>query len=289
MKKTILIALGAGFCMTSAFAQPFKQSGKENNLQLLFAPLGNNPVSLNQGISYRKFLNPTMAVRLGFYVGSTKTTNITQQAEDTIRYPKTLTEFAGFPFSTYTLVTGLNPETQTISKSSSFSIRPGIEKHFEGTERLSPYIGAEIVFTKSTSKFQRDTLTIGNYTITLNDTASATPQVSAPWTVLSLNQKSGSTTFGINLIAGMDYYFTKNLSLGAEFSFGYYGTKYADVESEYVNNNVTSVVTGPDVNGVRTNTISNSNTVTSAPSQKQGKDSGFGPSVVAKIKLGWLF
>ena len=53
MKKIAMIALGA--CMFTATADAQKQTGGENNLQVLFAPLGGSPISLNGGgISFRK-------------------------------------------------------------------------------------------------------------------------------------------------------------------------------------------------------------------------------------------
>lgn len=295
MKKTLSIVLGACMCVATVNAQPFKQAGKENNLQLLFAPMGSNPISLNNGgIMYRKFMGTgNCAIRLGLSVGSEKSTDIVNQEGDTNSFPTSSDVFPSgffFPAGSYTVATGKNPETESVNKTFWFSIRPGFEKHFAGTDRLSPYVGAEIVFMKSTTKWEKDTLTQGNYTVgPIYDTTSTDITVSAPWNVQTLNQKYGSTTFGINLIAGFDYYFTKNLSLGAELTFGYSSTKYSDLESEYVKNTLTETETGPDINGVSTYNAVSTNSVTSNPDQKQGKTSGFGPGVVAKIKLGWLF
>ncbi len=301
MKKTLLLVIGAGLCISAANAQPFKQAGNENNLQLLLAPLGNNPVSLNDGgIMYRRFFsNGTMAVRLGISVGSDKFTEVTQNANDTLMYPSigtyTPSGSLNFPgFSMDTLIRGLNPELQNVTKTSSFTINPGFEKHFTGTDRLSPYLGFEIYFSRSKSTFTKDTLVEGNFASGVRyDTVGTSQTYSAPWTTFSLTEKSGSKTFGVNLIAGMDYYFTKNLSLGVEFGFGFYSTKYDDFESEYVDGSIVQADVTP-VNpllpfGGQQTSYSRTNVVKSNEAVKGSKSSGFGPNVVTKLKIGWLF
>lgn len=300
MKKALLVVLSAGLCISAATAQPFKQAGNENNLQLLLAPLGNNPVSLNDGgIMYRRFFsNGTMAIRLGISVGSDKFTEVTQNANDTLTYPSISTftpSGGGFPgFSTDTLIRGFNPELQNESKTSSFTINPGFEKHFTGTDRLSPYVGFEIYFSSSKTTFKKDTLVEGNFaTGVLYDTVTTSSTFQAPWTKYTLNQKSGSSTFGVNLIAGADYYFTKNLSLGVEFGFGFYSTKNKDFESEYVDvDRVQSDVTPVNPNfpfGPQQTSVTQTSAVKSNEAVKGSKSSGFGPNVVTKLKIGWLF
>ncbi|MEO8148278.1 MAG: hypothetical protein ABI723_11600 [Bacteroidia bacterium] len=289
MKKTLLSVLSVITFITIANGQPFKQVGGENNLQLQFTPWGNSPISLHEGtILFRKF-NATgdAAWRIGFTIGSAKNTSVIVQGSDSLsgNFPDSIEVPFGFP--DYILVAGLNPQADRSDKTFSFSIRPGYEKHFAGTERLSPYIGAEIIFTMSNTKSEVDSITLGNYSIAYDDTSSL-KYVPAAYTTQTLTQKSGSTTFGINLIAGFDYYIAKNLSLGAELNFGYYHTGYKDLESEYVKN-TTSFTSVTDINNVTHNTVSSTNAVTSAPKQKQGSSSGFGPGVVTAIKLGWLF
>lgn len=291
MKKTLLLALGAGMCMATVTAQPFKQAGKENNLQLLFAPLGSNPISLNDGgIMFRKFnATGTAAFRIGLNIGSSSETIVLVQAADSMSglYPDTLPQFG------YTLVPGLNPQADEINKESSFTIRPGYEMHCPGTDRISPYWGAELFFTKATTKSETDEIRQGNYSATVIDSLFVFGEppviVNNPYTTYTVKSKGSSTTFGINLIAGFDFYFTKSLSLGAELNFGYSSTKWSDLETEYIKN--TTSTTGdqnvdPDI---FTTTTTSSNSVTSAPDQKRGKSSGFGPGVVGKLKLGWLF
>jgi hypothetical protein len=286
MKKTIVLALSACMIIATADAQPFKQVGGESNLQLLFTPWGSSPISLNNGLYYRKFnATGTNAWRVGFSIASSSSTDVLVQAADTNAFPKSA------DFGTYELTYGTNPQADDVSKTFSFSIRPGYEWHLTGTDRLSPYWGAELVFGKSSTSRESDSIREGNYTAVTYDTTGIDfiPTISAPYTVYTLNQKGGSTTFGINLIAGFDFYFTKNLSLGGELNFGYYTTSNSDLESEYIKNTNTVTVADPDNNGVIKTTVTNTNVVTSNPDQKQGSSNGFGPGVVGQIKLGWLF
>ena len=117
--------------------------------------------------------------------------------------------------------------------------------------------------------------------------------VSSQYEKLGLPTLANGTRFQefplVNLIAGMDYYLSKNLSLGAEFGFGFYSTKYDDLKSDYLDVKTPWIESEPDVNNVSTITAAQTTTTKSNTSLKQGKDSGFGPNVTAKIKLGWLF
>ncbi len=244
MKKLLVLALGASmFVSTAAHAQ--KQAGGEKNLQVLFAPLGGSPISIN-GISFRKFnAAGTSAWRVNLFVGLNSETEITQQA-DTGSYPNNV------------------PELEKKSSSMTFSIRPGYEKHMAGTERLSPYWGVEALFSMTTTKEEEDVMA-GNGNNTTASTA---------WQVLTKTKEGdgASTTIGINLIAGFDYYIAKNLHMGAELGFGFSTTSDADITSERLD---------VDSNGAAV--------IKSNPDENQGDSMDLGPNVVGQFKLGWLF
>jgi opacity protein-like surface antigen len=297
MKKTLLFVFGACMFIATAKAQDtqaFKQAGGENNLQLQFTPWGSTPIDLNENgtIMYRKFFaGGKSAFRIGFSVGSGKSSNVLVMAADTgdsapgSSFP--LEEDLGF--GSYTLRYGVNPQADESNKSFSFSIRPGYEMHMAGTERLSPYWGAELVFTKSSFKRETDQVGHANYTAVYYDTTTVNPIVQAPYTIYTLNYKESSTTFGINVIAGFDFYFAKNLSLGAEWNFGYATTSYSDIENERLNTTVTSTDNLNPLTLVTTTTVTSTNVIVSKPDIKKASSSGFGPGVVAQLKLGWLF
>jgi len=304
MKKTLLLVLGACMFIATAQAQ-FKQSGGEKNLQVLFAPLGGQPVSIN-GISFRKFNSTgTAAWRLNIFIGMTNETEVLEQAGDTTQHPTSVdVSVPGSPFTNH-LNTGLNPQADRRSKTFTFSLRPGYEKHFAGTDRISPYLGAELLFSKTSATEERDEVEMSNYSYFYDAEDVGSPgfpfyvpnnvpdTLNVPWTLYTLTKKGdgASTTFGINLIAGVDFYIVKNLSLGAELGFGFSTTSFSDIEDEKI---VNTVSPDPDdfssTTGTFTTTsVSVTNAIAPTNDSKQGKSSQLGPNVVGQFKLGWLF
>jgi hypothetical protein len=223
MKKVALFFAFAIACVSGAFAQ--KQTGGEKNLEVQFAPLGGNPVSIS-GIRLRLFNSESSAIRIGLFVGGSSSDDVTAQAG----------EFG--PDS---------PELHDMSKEFSFSIRPGYEMHFAGTDRLSPYIGGEVLVGISRST-------------TDEEVANSDDSVG------TITTKDGSTTFGLNAVAGCDFYFSDAIYLGVELGFGYAGTSNADTEVSY--DNLDTDDPDPVVNG---------------------KSSSWGPNYQGTIRLGWLF
>jgi hypothetical protein len=82
-----------------------------------------------------------------------------------------------------------------------------------------------------------------------------------------------NTTFGINLVAGFDYYIAKNLSLGAELGFGFSTTSMPDIEDQLNRQNQTTGAWE----------------VVDKLKEKQGSSMQVGPNVIGQMKLGWLF
>ena len=146
-----------------------------------------------------------------------------------------------------------------------FSIRPGCEKHMAGTDRLSPYAGVEALFSMTTAKVETDEV---------HDNGTSTT-AATDWKLFTTTKEGdgASTTFGLNLIAGFDYFISKNLHLGAELGFGFSMTSMPDLKDE-------SVVV---------NSTTGAYEVKADPDQKQGDSMQVGPNVVGQFKLGWLF
>ena len=97
------------------------------------------------------------------------------------------------------------------------SLAPGIEKHFGGTHRLSPYIGATLPIGMRSSKQETE-----NYIA--NGTTS--------------NLRSGDrSNFNIGLtgLAGVDYYFAPRFYTGFEVGLGLRYTNYNDIETTFMN------------------------------------------------------
>jgi hypothetical protein len=91
-----------------------------------------------------------------------------------------------------------------INKSSNNSISIGAEKHLSGTSKLSPYFGADFVIG-----FGNETATWNNYDG--NDFISD----------FTAKGKNPFSSFGLNLIAGTDYYFAENFYVGCELGLGF--------------------------------------------------------------------
>ena len=141
------------------------------------------------------------------------------------------------------------PELATTNSTFNFSIAPGFEKHMTGTDNLSPYVGAEIAVAFASSKEEVEMNTGTN-------------------DVGTMTTKDGSISFGINLLAGADYYFSKSIYIGAEMGFGFALTSLNDKE-------VTFEGFDPD--------IDNPDPVS------QGSAWMLGPNYQGTLRLGWLF
>ena len=77
----------------------------------------------------------------------------------------------------------------------------GVEKHFTGTDRLSPYVGAELhVGSYTTNAESNDTRTVGTIVTKTNQQIKAAP----------------GFTFGGGLFMGADYYIAPKVFLGLE-------------------------------------------------------------------------
>ncbi len=238
MKKIIIAASLLAVALTSNAQDTYKFAAGDNNFEFASAPFSGSPLAIPQ-IKYRRFLSESLAFRVGL--------NLTMSSTST-------------PKAELSKVAGAAPGTMVdiLKKESSFGweIAPGIEKHFAGTDRLSPYVGAELrVAGKSTTLTQEAQAADGkiNTTTTKND------------------KKGGFVAFGLNLVAGADFYFAKKVYLGGEFGYGFGFTSYSDMTVE--NTAVVAPAKNPDP-------------------MKQGSEFGFGASLGSlsgKLKLGFLF
>lgn len=86
------------------------------------------------------------------------------------------------------------------------SLFPGYEFHFNGTKKLSPYVGAQLGI-----------LIGGGSSISVTNAAIPNPGVASVNPNNSYNEKSGLTTgFTSGLMLGGDYYITDGVYIGAE-------------------------------------------------------------------------
>lgn len=231
MKKQVLLIAAfaaAVFTTNEVNAQDFKPAGGEKNIEVNFAPLGSNPISINT-LRFRYFKSSTMAIRVGFSLSmsSESTPDIKQVGAD-------------------------NEAELTDTKSSfGFALNPGVEWHWAGTDRLSPYWGLELNFsTTSSSEIDEE---LDGTTADLKDSYES-------------ETTNSSATIGLNAVLGADWYFSKSIYMGTEVGFGFASTGVADQE-------VTNP-TGPKTKTAKTPQTSTFN---------------LGPNFNSSIRLGFLF
>lgn len=238
MKKTLLTAAVVALLGGTTFAQEegtdggMKFADGDKNLELMTNPLGGS-FSMN-GIKLRMF-SADAAIRLGVNLGGSSSTTLEQEAD-----------------SDADLLELKDKESEFM-----FSIRPGYEMHMEGTDRLSPYMGAELDITikRSTTKDQTQEADAGG---------GADPVVGTTTT------KEGSLGFGINLLAGADWYFSKKVYMGAELGFGFMMTSPSKMTQEH--DNLPDGVDNPDPSKAGTTSTMN-----------------WGPNVNSSLRIGFLF
>ncbi|MCD4736415.1 MAG: outer membrane beta-barrel protein [Bacteroidales bacterium] len=193
MKKIFTVLLIVVFAASFANAQDYKPAAGKVTVELNFTPLSATPVGINY-LKGRYFISEDLAFRLGVDIRMHNDKSEPDNAVD--------------------------PDVKDEQKMSftQFGLFPGIEKHFGGTDRVSPYIGAEVGFTTKGAKSE--------YT---DNKANTTAEVEGAWDVAGTNR--GFTTFGLNVLAGVDFYFVKKFYMGAELGFGVQSTSLKEVKA----------------------------------------------------------
>lgn len=214
MKKNVLLVaalFSAAFATTQLQAQDFKPAAGEKTLEVNFAPLGGSPISINE-LRFRSFTSATTALRLGISIAYSRENQapVTDSSRN---------------FGTPTEPDYLVEELVDYDSEMGITLMPGFEKHFAGTERLSPYIGgvATIGYYRSTSVQKA----FGDADQT------NTTDTKEEWDVYSRKAKDGSLDLGLNLVLGADWYFSPKIYLGMEVGFGFLYSSNSDLKVEY--------------------------------------------------------
>lgn len=250
--KKMLLTIAIAMVSLYASAQEsensdFKPTKGSFATELNFNPFKGN-LSFNNVLNQvkgRYFLSPQLALRLGFNINT---------LDSTQNY--------GTPYGSQASFTN---DKRT---SNSFGLNFGIEKHFKGTKRLSPYIGVDAFWgtksTKQESSNNASTTTIKNAWITYQYIQSPNPPYY--YTTVTSVTENAYSRFGVTAVAGFDFYMAKNFFLGYEFNLGYSKTSYKTPEV---------TVTGQN---------------TPVPSfYSNNSTSKFGTSLVNGIRIGYLF
>lgn len=229
MKKVIL-AISAVTMAVVANAQEFTSykpyEGNVTTEMGLTGGIFNSEIKLAEGalLRGRYFLTEHSAIRVGLNVTSSGTKE---------NFWKDSTSTKGV----------LNERT------SSVMINVGYEKHFKGTNRLSPYVGGDVLFGFSSEK-EKGTNTDGN----------------AYFNNYNYDEKTSNMSWGLRAVVGADYYFAKNVYLGVEAGLGFINTIQGKTKiSTQIGNN-------------------SSNTEIKSP----GSSFNFNPSIVTGVRLGFV-
>lgn len=112
----------------------------------------------------------------------------------------------------------------------SFGVSAGVEKHFAtAAGKIDPYVGAQV-----------DLGMLGKLKSETNTDITSDPIV----TTNDMTELDGGMSFGVNALAGFNYFFTDNFALGAEFSWGFnslsVGGDWTETNSATVGGNTTT-------------------------------------------------
>ena len=232
-KKVLMTVVLAG--ATSLVMAQKPTEGNPHSLELQMNLTGDVNTIVAPTLKYRYFLSSNLAIRFGIgFDGSKEENNVL--GENSLG-----TEGIG---------------TQEI-KTSAWEVAPGIEYHFAGTDRLSPYVGLSIGIGG------------GKYTETWTNFDGATGQYDE--FLLSAEVDAPFSSLNIGILAGADFYVAENFFLGAEFGY-LIGSETQKEGSVSESRNVPGLGT---VNGTA-----------KIPEQKSSSN-GFGET--AAIRLGWRF
>jgi hypothetical protein len=184
--KHYLITILTIFTCNLVSAQ--KQDNGNYTIEMELAPLGSEPLKINS-IRLRKFTSDNTALRLSTFIGGKRTPSINS---------------AG------------GVDLKSVSSNVDFSIRPGIEKHFDGTSKLSPYIGTELF-------------------LGLGSTNQSSESVWGSNQIMTTKTKSRTSSAGLNVVCGADYYFSDKIYLGIEMGYGFLRDGKGSNSTKYTN------------------------------------------------------
>ncbi|MCJ8208223.1 hypothetical protein MUY27_00795 [Mucilaginibacter sp. RS28] len=249
MKSTLLVAIGifatlAGYAQTTTVGteqEALKPQEKRISTELNVNPF-NGQVNLNNSlnqIKLRYFVKNDVALRFGFNVNR----------KDTVASVNNPYGPNGY-FS------------RDDRKSTQFALNAGIEKHFTGTRRLSPYIGLDLTYSSRSASQQTDnnssstTVKNGWYVSTVSGNV-----------VYSAVQQAAYTRYGASVFTGFDFYIAKHFFFGYELNFTLSKTDWKNVEITQTATNIPST----NSNAGRSSSVN------------------FGPTLLNGIRIGYTF
>ncbi|MBK8498573.1 MAG: outer membrane beta-barrel protein [Flavobacteriales bacterium] len=177
-------------------------------------------------LKYRYFISDKMAIRFGLGLQSSTSTDNYTENND-----------------------GTGGKGKAEVKIMEWMAAPGFEYHCAGTERLSPYVGLSIGIGggKRTDKWT-------NYNGLYFEQS------------YNVDSEQSYSSFGVGVLAGVDFYFAQNFFVGAEMGLTTQSTTYKEGKATVSDNGTTTSFKVPEA-----------------------KESSMGISETAAIRLGWRF
>jgi hypothetical protein len=160
--------------LTYSLSVAQKQEKGNFTVEMELAPLGSEPLQINS-FRMRKFTTDQTAIRLSTYIGGKRTPSVIPANE---------------------------VDLKNVSSNFDVTLRPGLEKHFDGTKKLSPYIGTELF-------------------IGVGQMNQSTQSIWETDEIMTTKNANRSSKTGLNFICGTDYYFSDKIYLGVEMGFGF--------------------------------------------------------------------
>ena len=221
MKKLMFTLAALAVAFTSANAQ--KQLGGEHNVEVSFNPFGANPINASV-IKYRNFLDDDAALRVTLGLNNTSNSYLV--------VPENSLQEAG---ATGTLT---HPDLFLTNDHSRLDLGIGYEKHFKGTDNLSPYLAVGAGVSMNSLNLSRERFSALNLDgSTVNSGFWEDEPDPANWGVWSYSNEIKSTTINVDLLFGADYYFNDAIYVGFEA-----GLRFAQTSG------ITSTITASDNN-----------------------------------------
>ena len=221
MKKLMFTLAAFAVAFTSANAQ--KQLGGEHNIEVSFNPFGANPINASV-IKYRNFLDDDAALRVTLGLNNTSNSYLV--------VPENSLQEAG---ATGTLT---HPDLFLTNDHSRLDLGIGYEKHFKGTDNLSPYLAVGAGVSMNSMNLSRERFSALNLDgSTVNSGFWEDEPDPANWGVWSYSNEIKSTTINVDLLFGADYYFNDAIYVGFEA-----GLRFAQTSG------ITSTITASDNN-----------------------------------------
>ncbi|PCJ64973.1 MAG: hypothetical protein COA58_11930 [Bacteroidetes bacterium] len=222
MKKTILTFVVMAFAVVS-FAQKPSDGNLVTEANFNLSNFNNNFTL--PSLRFRYFTSSDMAFRVDLGVNGNSTTNNFIENAD-----------------------GTGGTGDNVVKNSSVNIGIGVEKHFGGNNRFSPFVGAQV-----------------NYGMGSSTSESSNSNGSSYIMDYSVKSEAKNSGFGVMAIAGADYWIGNSFYVGTEINFGF----RANTQKE----------------GTNEVTISGTTTKTVNPERKS---SGFGQGITPAFRIGFI-